>query len=133
MRRAKYYKDAWDVVVVLLAILLAAVVVLWAGQAAGQQPEEPKIELIVSPWQGVFHAAESGGARPFVEVGSYVTPSTVVGYINVDIMQPQRRMEVYAGVQGTVTQLLVEDGDFVTAGQPVMAVRLDPDGVIVRP
>ena len=133
MSNAKYYKGAWGVVLVLLAILLGTVVVVWAGRAPGEEPEPPKVEFIASPWDGVFHAAEFEGARPFVEVGTYVTPGTVVGFINVDIMRPQQRMEVYAGVQGTVTQVLVADGDFVSAGQSLMVVRLDSDDVLARP
>ena len=35
MSRPKYYQKAWDVVVVLLAILLVAITVLWAGLAHG--------------------------------------------------------------------------------------------------
>ena len=133
MFRRKYYQDAWDVVVVLLAILLAAAVVLWAGQAVGQQPDEPKVELITSPWSGVFHVAEFDGEQPFVEVGSHVTPETLVGFIEVDIMQPQSRMDVYAGVQGTVTQVLVKDGEAVSAGQALIVVQLDAEDVPVRP
>ena len=133
MSNARFYKDAWAVILVLVAILLGIVAMVWASRAAAQKPEPPKVEFIASPWEGVFHAAEFEGAQPFVEVGSFVTPGTVVGFINVDIMQPQRRMEVYAGVEGTITQVLVVDGEFVSAGQSLMVVRVDTGDVLARP
>ena len=134
MFKPKYYKSAWDVAVVLLAMLVMAVTVLWAERIAGDEPDEPKVELIVSPWEGVFHSCEYEGAQPFVEVGSHVLPGTMVGFVNVDIMQPQRRIEIYAGVEGTVIEVLVQDGELVSAGQPLMAIRLDAeDSGLVRP
>ena len=133
MSNARYYKDAWAVILVLITIIFWFVAMVWASRSSAEEPEPPKVEFIASPWEGVFHAAEFEGARPFVEVGSYVTPGTVVGFINVDIMQPQRRMEVYAGVEGTVTQVLVVDGEFVSAGQSLMVVRLDTGDVLARP
>ena len=126
---AKYYRSAWDVVIVLLAIMLAAMFVLWAGQAASDEPidpAQPKMEFVVSPWEGVFRASDQYGNGPLVEVGDHVTPDTVVGFIDIDIMQPDRKIEVFAGVQGTVVQVLVKDRSFVDAGQPLMVVQLDP-------
>ena len=122
---SKYYRDAWEVVVVLLAIVLAAFVVLWAGQAAGEKPDQPTVEVVVSPWEGMFCAAPQGQSEPFVTAGSYVTPDTVVGMIDLDVMRPQRRIEVFAGVRGTVVEVLVSDGSYVTAGQPLMVVEVD--------
>ena len=129
MYKIRYYRKAWDVVIVLLAIMLAAIFVLWAGKAASDEPVDPtppKMEFIVSPWEGVFRASDQYGNGPLVEVGDHVTPNTVVGFIDIDIMQPERKIEVFAGVQGTVVQVLVEDMSFVDAGQPLMVVQLDP-------
>lgn len=129
MNRPKYYQGVWDVVILLLAIALAAMFVMWAGQAAGDEPvgpSEPKTALVVSPWEGVFRAGDAMTGVPFVEVGSHVSPTTVVGLIDLDVMQPDRKMEVYAGVQGTVVQVHVEDGSYVTAGQVLMMIQLDP-------
>jgi biotin carboxyl carrier protein len=126
MFRIKYYRRAWDAVIVLLAVVLAAMLVLWAGQTAGDEPTEPKMALVVSPWEGVFRASGDFSDEPFVEVGSHVMPETVVGLIDMDIMRPDRKIEVFAGVKGTVVQVLIEDGTFVEAGQALMVVQLDP-------
>ena len=128
MFRPKYYQDAWGVVIVLLAILFGAMLVLWAGSSAGDEPNPPPVTVratVVSPWEGVFCAGPQVGDPPLVEVGSRVTPSSVVGFIAVDIMQPERKFEVYAGVGGVVTQVLVADGQFVHAGQPLMLVEVE--------
>ena len=128
MNRIKYYRDAWDVVAVLLAIIVAAIAILWAGEAAGEEPvpDEPPVEMIVSPWDGVFRSSDPATGLPFVEVGDHVTPETIVGMIDLDIMQPERKIPVFAGVSGTVVQVVAEDGSFVAAGQTLIVVRLDP-------
>ena len=128
MFRPNYYRSAWDVVVVLLAILFGAMLVLWAGKSAGDEPTPPPETVqatVVSPWEGVFCAGPGVGDPPLVEVGSRVSPSSVVGFIAVDIMQPERKFEVYAGVSGVVTQVLVADGQYVNAGQPLMNIEVE--------
>lgn len=127
MPKTQYYRsvwESWDIVFLLIAALLAVFFVLMASRAAGGEPDPPRVEMIVSPWAGMFAAGEKSGI-PFVEVGSHVTPETVVGLIYLDVMQPARRIEVYAGLRGTVLQVLVEDGSYVEAGQPLMMVELD--------
>lgn len=128
MRKARYYRDVWDlwdVVIVAVAVMLAVFLVLFASRATGDEPSPPKMEMIVSPWQGMFAAGENFGDVPFVEVGSHVTPQTVVGVVYLDVMEPVRQIKVLAGVQGTIVQVLVEDGAYVEAGQPLMVVELD--------
>ena len=125
MFHAAHYDRVWHVVIVSLTIVLTAVVVLWAGQSAGDQPTERRFELVVSPWDGIFRVAPQGEQEPYVEVGSDVTPDTVVGLIELDIMRPERRIEVIAGVRGRVVEVLVGDGTYVHAGQPVIVVLLE--------
>ena len=126
MRRARYYTDAWDVVIVLIAVMLAAVALLWAVQAAGDEASAPQMDVIVTPWEGTFSAGEYFGDTPLVKVGDHVTPDTVVGMIYLDVMEPVRKVELFAGVKGTIVEVLVEDGSFVQAGEPLMVVKLDP-------
>ena len=129
MLRPKYYPSAWDVVVVLLVVMLAALFVLWAGRTAGAEPVPPPelvTATVASPWDGVFRSGERIGDPPLVEVGTHVAPSTIVGFIEIDVMQPQHKIEVFAGVSGVVTDVMVTDGEYVNAGRPLLLVRVAP-------
>ena len=89
-----------------------------AGLAAAREGTVP----IKAPMPGHFYVAPEPGAPPFVEVGSAVGPDTTVGLIEV--------MKVFsavkAGVQGTIVERLVENGQFVEYGQPLFLVRPEP-------
>jgi len=130
MFNATRHRSVWDVTVAVLAVALGILVVLWAAPARGAESPQPEMSLVVSPWDGVFRTASQAGDAPLVEVGDHVTPQTIVGFIDVDIMQPERKMAVYAGVAGTVVQVLAGEGEFVEAGQPLMAVQLDPPAAL---
>jgi biotin carboxyl carrier protein len=116
----------WEVVkpfVLILAALLAGM--LLAGMLAGATPEpplppgdEPVAMVIVSPWSGVFNACEYPGGLPFVGEGSRVLPGTVVGIVDAAM----RPFPVLAGVEGTITRVLVADGQMVHGGQPLFKV-----------
>lgn len=68
---------------------------------------------------GTFYRSPRPDLPPFVEVGSTVEPDTTVCLIEA--------MKVFtgvaAGVRGTVTEVLVEDAQFVEYGQPLFRVR----------
>ena len=74
------------------------------------------------PIMGTFYRAPQPGAAPFVEVGSRVTPDTVVG-----IVETMKLMNsVYAGAQGTVSEICAANGEVVDAQRVLM--RLKPAG-----
>ncbi len=123
MRYATHSKTVWDVISVVVAATLAAAFLLWATQAAGVVPTQ---ETVICPWEGVFSTKEYPGALPMIEVGDHVEPQTIVGLVYPNFLNPHGRFEVYAGVHGTVVEVLVEDGTFVKAGSPLMIVELDP-------
>ena len=132
MRHAEtYYKSTWDGVVLVLAAILALALVMFATKAAGAETPVPQTELVVSPWSGVFHAVPSEGGTAYVEVGSRVTSDTVVGIVSLDIMRPDCQVEVFAGINGTLVEILVSDATFVDAGQPLM-VMINPMGKTIR-
>ena len=110
---------------VVLAVLVALLVVGLVAQVAGGVDPPPTTEpvYIHSPWSGIFRGAEELGARPFVEVGTPVEPGTVVGMID-DIMvsQPRRSFPVPAGVTGTISKVLVVDGQMVEIGERLFEV-----------
>ena len=124
MRYATHYKSVWDVVSAIIATVLAAMFLLWATQAAGEVV--PTRETVICPWEGVFSAQEYPGALPFVQVGDHVEPQTIVGVIYMNYLDPSGKIEVFSGLHGTVVEILVDDGAFVAAGNPLMIVELDP-------
>jgi acetyl-CoA carboxylase biotin carboxyl carrier protein len=74
---------------------------------------------IRSPMIGTFYRSPSPEAAAYVDLGSEVTPETVVCIIEaMKVMN-----EIKAEVKGIVTQALVENGKPVEFGQPLFKVR----------
>ena len=72
-----------------------------------------------SPMIGTFYRSPSPEAAAYVEIGSEVSPDTVVCIIEaMKVMN-----EIKAEVKGTITQALVENGKPVEFGQPLFKVR----------
>jgi acetyl-CoA carboxylase biotin carboxyl carrier protein len=74
---------------------------------------------ILAPSPGIFWRSPSPGAPPFVEVGQHVEPETTVCI--VELMKLMNN--VLAGVTGTVSAILVANGEAVEMGQPILLVR----------
>jgi acetyl-CoA carboxylase biotin carboxyl carrier protein len=92
--------------------------------AAGKEPAKPAKELlpIKSPTVGTFYSATSPEAEPFVQVGSKVTPTTIVCVIEaMKIFN-----EIPAEHSGVIAQILVENQQPVEFGQVLFLV--DPAG-----
>ena len=88
--------------------------------ASEPRPEEDLAE-IKSPIVGIFYVAPSPDSDPFVEVGSHVSPQTVVGIIEaMKVMN-----EIKADTSGTVAEILATNGQAVEYGQVLFKVRLD--------
>lgn len=74
---------------------------------------------IKSPMIGTFYRSPSPEAAHYVEVGTEVSPDSVVCIIEaMKVMN-----EIKAEVKGIVTQMLVENGKPVEFGQPLFKVR----------
>jgi acetyl-CoA carboxylase biotin carboxyl carrier protein len=77
------------------------------------------LAAVTAPLLGTFYVAPEPGAPPFVQVGAKVTEDTTVGLIEV--------MKVFnsvrAGVNGTIVELVVQNGQFVEYGQPLFFVK----------
>ena len=68
---------------------------------------------------GTFYRAPSPDAADYVEIGTEVTPETVVCLIEaMKVMN-----EIKSEVKGIVAQVLVENGKPVEFGQPLFKVR----------
>ena len=72
-----------------------------------------------SPMIGTFYRSPSPEAVSYVEIGTEVSPETVVCIIEaMKVMN-----EIKAEVKGVITQTLVENGKPVEFGQPLFKVR----------
>ncbi|QZH75016.1 MAG: biotin/lipoyl-binding protein [Erythrobacter sp.] len=76
---------------------------------------------VIAPLLGNYYAAPRPGEDPFVQVGDRVGEDTVIAIIEVMKLMNSVR----AGVSGTVTAVLVENGCAVEAGQALIRVRAD--------
>jgi acetyl-CoA carboxylase biotin carboxyl carrier protein len=87
-------------------------------QAAASAEEEGLVE-IKSPMVGTFYARPSPDSDPFVEIGSYAEPQTVVCIIEaMKVMN-----EIKAEMTGKVAKILVTNGQAVEYGQVLFKVK----------
>ena len=75
--------------------------------------------VIKSPTVGTFYTAATPDDPPFVQVGSRVSPDTVVCLVEAMKVFNQ----IAAEVSGTVVEVLVKNGDAVEFGQPLFRVK----------
>ena len=89
--------------------------------AASEIPIEPTKHpgLVSSPMVGTAYRAPAPGARPFVEVGSPVKAGDTL--IIIEAMKTMN--QIPAPRSGTVVQILIEDGQPVEYGEPLMIVE----------
>jgi [acyl-carrier-protein] S-malonyltransferase len=80
----------------------------------------PEWKLLVAPMAGTFRSGQDG-AGP-AGAGTQVSPGTALGHIELR----SGKHTISPSAPGTLIEWLVEDGDPVDAGQPL--VRLEPDG-----
>jgi acetyl-CoA carboxylase biotin carboxyl carrier protein len=90
--------------------------------SAATSPAKKGTIAITSPVVGTFYAAAKPGAAPFVQVGSRVTPATVV--CTIEAMKIFN--EITADCAGVITEILVENQQPVEYGQVLFQV--DPTG-----
>ncbi|MEK8031934.1 acetyl-CoA carboxylase biotin carboxyl carrier protein [Ideonella sp. DXS29W] len=92
--------------------------------AAASNPEPavaaaPTGHVIKSPMVGTFYVSSTPGGKPMAEVGTVVKEGDAVCIIEaMKIMN-----EIEADKAGTVTQVLVQNGQAVEFGQPLFVVE----------
>ena len=98
-----------------------------AGAPAAPAPETVKDANLVeikSPMVGTFYRASAPDSDPFVAEGDAVHGDTVIAIIEaMKVMN-----EIKAEVEGEVVEVLVENGESVEFGQPLMIVRKSGSG-----
>lgn len=82
---------------------------------------DSKLVEVTSPMVGTFYRASAPGEAPFIEVGGRVRKGDTVC-----IIEAMKLMnEIEAEISGSVMEILVQNGEPVEYGQPL--VRINPD------
>ena len=96
-----------------------------AGEAAASAPAveaapvAPTGHVVKSPMVGTFYRSASPGSKPFVEIGSAIKEGDPICIVEaMKIMN-----EIEADMSGTVSKILVENGQAVEFGQPLFIVE----------
>ncbi len=91
-----------------------------AGNTGDLESEEkvPEGNIVKSPLVGTFYAASAEDAEAFVKVGDGVEKGQVLA-----IVEAMKLMnEIESDFAGTVTEILVENGQPVEYGQPLFVI-----------
>ena len=88
-----------------------------AAAAAGDLAKHPG--AVTSPMVGTAYRGAAPGAAPFVDLGSKV----VVGETLLIIEAMKTMNQIPAPRSGTVTQILIEDGQPVEFGEPLVIIE----------
>ena len=90
-----------------------------AEAAPASEPEQYPGHVIHSPMVGTFYRSASPGAKPFVEVGQSISTGQTLCII--EAMKILNQIE--SDASGTVTQILVENGEPVEYNQPLFVIE----------
>ena len=106
----------------------SAIAIPYAGNYARQEapvqtvqenaPEALSGKIVTAPIVGVFYAAPSPDESPFVSVGSRVSKGDTLCIVEAMKMMN----EITSDFDGEVSRILVEDGQMVEFGQPIMTL-----------
>jgi acetyl-CoA carboxylase biotin carboxyl carrier protein len=88
-----------------------------AAPAAADMSKHPG--AVTSPMVGTAYWAPEPGAKPFIEVGSKVS----VGQTLLIIEAMKTMNQIPSPRAGTVTQILIEDGQPVEFGEPLVIIE----------
>lgn len=105
-------------------VMQAAPMVLTSAPApvasqAPAAPAAPSGHAVKSPMVGTFYRSASPGAKPFVEVGDTIKEGETICIVEaMKILN-----EIEADKSGTVTQILVDNGQAVEYGQPLFVIE----------
>lgn len=89
-----------------------------AAAAAADAEAVPQGNVLKSPMVGTFYRSSAPGAKPFVDVGQ-----TVKADETVCIIEAMKLLnEIESGFDGVIKEILVENGQPVEYGQPLMII-----------
>jgi acetyl-CoA carboxylase biotin carboxyl carrier protein len=90
-----------------------------APAAAGATDFAKHPGVVPSPMVGTVYWSPEPGAKPFVEVGSRVTAGQTL--LIIEAMKTMN--QIPSPRAGTVTQILIEDGQPVEFGEPMVIIE----------
>lgn len=99
-------------------MMAAPVAVAAPVEAAPAEAALPAGHVVKAPMVGTFYASSSPGAAAFVKVGQQVKAGETLGIIEAMKMFNQ----IEADVAGTVTAILLENGQSVEFDQPMFVI-----------
>jgi acetyl-CoA carboxylase biotin carboxyl carrier protein len=98
-----------------------AAVAAAAPPAPRAETSDGNISYITSPFVGTFYRSPGPDSAPFVDVGTHVKKGQVLC-----IVEAMKLMnEIESEVDGTIVQLLVENGQPVEYGEPLFKIKQD--------
>lgn len=89
-----------------------------APAPAVEAPAEPTGHVVKSPMVGTFYRSSAPGAPPFVDIGAVVKEGDTLCIIEA----MKLLNEIDADANGTIRQILVENGQAVEFGQPLFII-----------
>ena len=90
-----------------------------SAASAPVAPAEPQGFVLKSPMVGTFYRSSSPGGKPFVDIGQ-----TVKADETVCIIEAMKLLnEIEGGADGVIKEILVENGQPVEYGQPLMRIE----------
>jgi acetyl-CoA carboxylase biotin carboxyl carrier protein len=115
-----------DTQIIQAAAPVAAAPIAAAAPAAPAAPataaapaEDQGVSVVKSPMVGTFYTAASPDSPVFTKVGAKVSADSIVCIIEaMKVMN-----EIQAELSGTITEVLVENGEAVEYGQPLFKVK----------
>ncbi len=90
-----------------------------AGAAASAAPQAPAKPSVNAPLTGIYYAAPSPGATPYVAVGDHVSVGQIIGLIEA----MKLFNEIKSDLAGRVTRVCVDTGALVKAKQALIEVE----------
>ncbi len=90
-----------------------------SGKDGQQQAPAPAVTTVKSPAVGTFFRGAGPGTEPFVKVGTTVSPDSII--CNIRIIRDV--MALPAATTGIVSAVLVNDGEPIEFGQPLVTIE----------
>lgn len=98
---------------------MAQPVVAQAAEPAAEQRSVSAKNAVTSPMVGTAYLSPSPGARPFIEIGQPVREGQTI--LIIEAMKTMN--QIPAPRAGTVVDVLVEDGQPVEYGEPLIVIE----------
>ena len=119
LRVARNINVATSVPVAVAAPAAAAATTIAAASAAAANNLAKHPGVVPSPMVGTAYWSPEPGAKPFIEVGSRVTAGETL--LIIEAMKTMN--QIPSPRAGVVTQILVEDGQPVEFGEPLVIIE----------